>query len=191
MSESLPTKIAACDSQALMWALPWAMSHEKKNKKTPQDVPTMRQRAKWLLKQLNEQEIELYIPSVVITEILAGVDPKKHARLIAEFDARFFCPSLDPKAAAIAARLWQFERGLQGVGGLPENERSQRIVLKSDMLIIGSAKAAGVGLFYSHDAKCRRLAKEAGMLSFDLPESSGKLFEDPEDEKTENDEGWE
>src|SRR6266852_3386708 len=97
-----------------MWALPWAMRPEKKKKKSPQDVPAMRRRAKYLLKYLAEKEMELYVPSIVVSELLAGVDPQKHAKLLAEFDSRFFCPPFDLKACPLAAKLWQYERGLQG-----------------------------------------------------------------------------
>lgn|GEM_PF-3269056 len=42
--------IVACDSQVLMWALPWAMHPDKKKKHGKQDVPEMRRRAKLLLR---------------------------------------------------------------------------------------------------------------------------------------------
>jgi predicted nucleic acid-binding protein len=173
--------IAACDSQVLMWALPWGMRTERKKRKTPQDVPEMRKRAKILLRVLEDRKTELCIPSVVICELLAGVDPQKHARLLAEFDVRFFCPPFDTKACPLAAKLWQFERGLQGESsGLPKEEQSARKILKSDILIVASAKVAGATAFYSHDPKCRRLAKEAGMEADDLPSTSGDFVTDQE-----------
>jgi hypothetical protein len=155
------------------------MSPSKKGTKAPQNVAEMRRRARILLQLFNEQEIELCVPSVVVSELLAGVEPSKHANLLAEFEQKFFCPPFDLKACALAARLWQFERGLQGTSaGLPKTERSERRLLKSDILIVASAKIAGASLFYSHEKKCRRLAQEAGMRAFDLPESSGNLLTD-------------
>lgn len=113
--------------------------------------------------------------------MLAGVDPKKHARVIAYFQDRFFCPPFDLKACVLAARLWHFERGLPGhSAGLPEEERSARRVLKSDILIVASAKEAGVSDFYSHEPKCRRLAAEAKMVAHDLPITSGNFVTDLE-----------
>lgn len=180
-AEKKPPQIAACDSQVLMWALPWAMRPEKKKKQSPQNVPEMRRRARILLRMLESEKIELYIPSIVISELLAGVEGQKHARLLAEFDVRFFCPPFDTKACPLAARLWQFERGLPGASsGLPKEEQSDRKVLKSDILIVASAKVAGVTLFYSHEAKCRRLATEAGMTTQDLPMTSGNFVTDQE-----------
>jgi predicted nucleic acid-binding protein len=161
-----------------MWALPWGLRPEKKQK-ISQDVAEMRKRAKWLLQEISDEGEQLCVPSVIVAELLAGVIPTKHANLLATFDAGFFCPPFDVKACALAARLWQFERGLPGVSpGLPKAEQTDRMLLKSDILIVASAKEAGAARFYSHDQKCRRLAKEAGMLACDLPVSSGDIFLD-------------
>src|SRR5437879_632630 len=98
------------------------MTPAKKTKKSAgQDVSIMRERARWLLNHLHEKEIELYVPSIVVAELLIGVDPSRHSKLIAEFGKRFHCPPFDLKACALAAKLWQYERGLQGVSpGLTE-----------------------------------------------------------------------
>jgi len=45
---------------------------------------------------------------------------------------------------------------------------NQRHVLKADAMIVAAAKSAGATEFYSHDKKCRALAKRV-MKSFDLP----------------------
>jgi predicted nucleic acid-binding protein len=186
-SERKTLLIAGCDAQVLIWALPWSMRPEgKKKKPVQQHVLDMRVRARILLRLLEEEGFDLCIPSVVVAELLAGVEPQKHARLLAEFDERFFCPPFDSKACALAARLWQFERGLPGTSaGLPEAERTERIILKSDMLIVASAKAAGATRFYSHDKKCLRLAKEAGMDARDLPVTSGNFVTDQEAKEAE------
>jgi predicted nucleic acid-binding protein len=135
---------------------------------------------------LAELGTALCIPSVVVSELLAGVDPSKHAKLLADFDKRFFCPPFDVRSAGLAARLWQFERGLPGASsGLPKDQRSDRRVLKSDILIVATAKAAGATTFYSHEEKCRRLAKQAGMKPEDLPLSPGELWPDVEGDKKE------
>ena len=176
-----PSVIAACDSQILMWAFPWAMRPDKKKRKTGQDVPEMRLRARILLKKIASEDTELCIPSVVVSELLLGVEPQHHAKVITEFNDRFFCPPFDMKACVLAARLWQFKRGLPGHSpGLPEKERTERRILKSDILIVASAKVAGATIFYSHEERCRRPANEAGMEAKDLPTSSGNWVVDQE-----------
>jgi len=47
-------------------------------------------------------------------------------------------------------------------------------------LIIASAKVGGVTTFYSHDARCRKLAVRAGIRARDLPTHSEDLFIDAE-----------
>src|SRR5207249_6066382 len=111
--------------------------------------------------------------------LMAGVDPQKHAKLMAEFDERFFCPPFDIKACPLAAKLWQFEHGLRDIQpGLPKDQRSPRNVLKADTYIIASARLAGASIFYSHEEKCRRLAEVAGMAAKDLPTTSGDWITD-------------
>lgn len=191
--KSKPEVTAGCDSQVLMWAFPWAMRPDKKKSRGSQDVPQMRLRAKILMRLLEERGIQLCVPSVVVSELLAGIDPRKYASILAEFEDRFFCPPFDIKASALAATLWQFERGLPGTPnkGLPAAERTERPIFKSDILIVASARIAGASLFYSHDGKCRRLAEQAGMAAADLPHSSGNFVTDQElaeaEEKERND----
>lgn len=139
----------------------------------------MRRRAKILMKMLAENNANLCIPTMVVAELLAPIDPAKHPKLIAGFDKHFFCPAFDLRASGLAARLWQFERGLgNGGGGLPHDERSDRRVLKADAVIVATAKVAGATTFYSHDVRCRRLAAEAGMKACDLPTTSGNFLTD-------------
>jgi predicted nucleic acid-binding protein len=155
------------------------MRPEKKKKKDGQNVSEMRRRAKILLRMLDDEGSQLCIPSVVVAELLLGVEPHKHANVIAEFQERLFCPPFDIKACVLSAKLWHFERGLQGHSeGLPKEEQTERKILKADILIVASAKVGGATIFYSHEKKCRRLATEAGMATKDLPTSSGDWVTD-------------
>jgi hypothetical protein len=58
-------------------------------------------------------------------------------------------------------------------------------VLKADVLIISSAKVAGASVFYSHDAKSRSLAAEAGLKPLNLPTHSEDMFTNAELKKLE------
>lgn len=66
------------------------------------------------------------------------------------------------RAAALAADL--FAQYLQG-----HHRYSDRVVLKADVMILASAKAAGATEFYSNDDDCRKLAVLAGMRGRELP----------------------
>lgn len=180
MTDKTPD-IAACDTQVLMWAFPWAMRPEKKKKTAPQNVPEMRQRAKMLMRLLGDRGVGLCVPSIVIAELLAGIEQSNHAKVLAAFEQRLFCPPFDTSACILAAKLFQYERGLPGVSaGLPAAQRSNRKVLKADTLIVASAKIAGATSFYSHEPSCRRLAEYAGIEAFDLPTSTGNWVMDKE-----------
>jgi hypothetical protein len=56
--------------------------------------------------------------------------------------------------------------------GLPDewgDLASESMNLWRPLVIVASAKIAGAALFYKNDAKCRRLATEAGTTALDLP----------------------
>jgi hypothetical protein len=77
----------------------------------------------------------------------------------------------------MAAQLWQWHRRL------PPEDQIQRSILKVDVLIIAVAKVAGASVFYSHDAKSRKLAAQAGMRALDLPTHSEDMFTNAEMKK--------
>jgi hypothetical protein len=171
--------LASCDTQTLMWAFPWPLIPKKLPASERARIDEMRQRARMLMKLLDQQKVKIIIPSVVVAELIMPIDPSKHARILLEFSSQFFCPPFDVSACSLAARLWQFERGLPGgKAGLPEKEQSVRKVLKSDILIVATAKIAGAVTFYSNDKKARRLADESGMEGKDLPTTSGDWIVD-------------
>jgi hypothetical protein len=169
--------LASCDSQTLMWAFPWGLiaRSKKASASNKEEIAEKRLRARMLLKILDRDKVKIIVPSIVVAELLIGVDLHRHTKVLMEFNKQFFCPPFDVSACSLAAGLWQFERGLPGEnkGGLPENDRSLRKTLKSDILIVASAKIAGATTFYSDDKSARRLATEAGMEGKGLPTTSG------------------
>jgi hypothetical protein len=122
------------------------------------------------MRDLEEKGEKIIIPAVAIAELLIPIDSHRHGEFIATPTDRFFCPPFDLRAAALAAKLWQWHRAL------PAGEQIHRSVLKADVLIVASAKVAGASVFYSHDAKSRNLAVQAGMKALDLPTHSENLI---------------
>jgi hypothetical protein len=156
----------ALDTMVLIWAL---RKDPKKGKLTDHDAEMLR-RSRILLRDLDEKKQIVILPAVAVAELLCPIDPKEHGKFIAVLTQRFFCPPFDIRAASLAAELWQYHRGL------PATEQISRTVLKADVLIISSAKVGGASTFYSHDAKCRKLAAHAGLKARDLPTHSENLF---------------
>lgn len=157
--------IVALDTNILIWGL---QEHK------PGAKSDLLRRAKILLRQLDEDCANVLVPSVVVAELLVGIPPEKHGSIVHELRKRFLCPSLDLHAASIAAELWQKHRRL------PPKDQIKRSTLKADVLIIATAASAGAQRFYSHDPKCRRLARAAKLDAHDLPTHHENLFIDQE-----------
>ena len=120
-------------------------------------------RARLLLYQLRAETIVL--PTIAVSELLVPVPAAKKSLLLGTLSARFTMPSFNLPAAVIAAELWAHHEKL------PRDLRyTDRRVLKADLMIVASAKAAGATKFYTHDKKCRAVAANV-MQTFDLPKN--------------------
>lgn len=159
----------ALDTMILVYGL--------RTKSPPPGDRELCRRARILLAQLDEEKATVIVPSVVVAELLVPIPSDKHGDFIHELNRRFICPPLDLQAASAAAALWQRHRQL------PKREQTQRTLLKADALIVATAKVAGAVRFYSHERKCRSLAKLAGLEPFDLPTHHEDLFVDHETRK--------
>lgn len=120
-------------------------------------------RAKLLILMLAQKRETIVVPTIVVSELLVPLPQDLHGRFIAEFQKRFICPPFDLHAAEIAAVLWSKH------AKLPQDQQyTQRKLLKADVMIVASAKAAGATDFYSHEKACRTLASQV-MQAHDLP----------------------
>lgn len=142
--------VVALDTMTIIWG----MRRSKKDAGAD-----LQRRASILPRQLDDEKSTVVVPSVVVAELLAGIDKEKHGDMIAELRRRFVCPSFDPHAASIAATLWQAHRKLA------KSEQLSRSVLKAEVMIIATAAAAECRVIYSHDPKCRRLAQLAKLIA--------------------------
>jgi hypothetical protein len=138
------------------------------------NLADMQRRARILMDILQVEKKTIIVPTVMVAELLTGIPPESHGDFLAELQKRFFCPPFDLPASSLAARLWNKHKAL------PRGQQLERPVLKADVMIIAAAKTAGAGLFYSHDAKCRKLATMAGMMAEDLPERHPDMHVDAE-----------
>ncbi len=132
------------DTQILIWGV------LRQARESQHDV---QRRALWLLHELAEQDAQIVLPTVVLAELMIPMNADQRARFCEAAHQQFIVVPLDTRAADTAAALWQAHRTL------PEEDRTRRQVLKSDVLILASGYAAGVRTVYSHDRKFRRLAE--------------------------------
>lgn len=134
-----------------------------------QQRPKMVERAKWLLAQLQREKAQIVIPAIVAAELAIPIPARRRGDFLTTLAASFILRPFDLHAAAIAADLHA------RVAEAAQKELPARPVLSADVKIIATAKAAGAGIFYSSDAKCRRVAQLV-MEARDLPTHAEELF---------------
>jgi len=170
------------DSQILIYAgvVP-SKPRKGLSEQTKNHLKDLRRRSRVLLGLIADETIVL--PMVAIAELLVPVPPSKKGVLLRELTERFNCRPLDLQAASMAADLWAaYEE-------IPDDQQyDDRHVMRADTLIIATCQAAGARLFYSHDRKCRAMAKLAGMEPKDIPtrDPKGNLFEQQEADEDED-----
>lgn len=124
------------DTMTMIWGLqgiePQGGNPRQKN------LTEMQQRAVILLDMLEEAKEKIAIPSVMVAELLIKVPLVDHFNYLAELQRRFFVPLFDLPASALAATLWLKHKDL------PKDEQIGRTTLKSDVMIVATAKIAGV-----------------------------------------------
>ena len=150
----------AIDSMVLVYA---GLAPRKSSEKS-KEFEELAIRAKFLFDMhLGKGKAPIILPSIAVSEILVPVPEAQRGVLTAKLSSLFVCPAFDLAAAAIAASLWSEYKKL------PESSQyKRRHVLRSDAMIVASAKAAGATEFYTHDRKCRTLANLV-MIARDLP----------------------
>jgi len=161
--------IVGIDTMVLIWALPEPHIKGKKPPST-QDVAEMQRRAKFLLETLAEENADVVVPTITVSEWLTGIDPSKQGTFISELQESFTLAAFNPKAAAIAAKLFQ------DVQNLPAEDKPQRKCMKADMMIVATAKAADAVRFFSHEPRVRKYVELVGMEAKDLPKTGTNLF---------------
>ncbi len=121
----------------------------------------MIQRAKALLDELDKDNAEILVPSVVVGEFLAGVPKVQHTELLNVLNRRFQIPPFDVRAAVVAAGLWRdfAERSPT----LREQLRSdfpavEKAKLKADVQILAIALARKAEVLYTHDGALKTVA---------------------------------
>ncbi len=153
-------RLVAIDSQILVWGIRKEGTEEQKK------------RANWLFQSLEEEDSQIVVPAVALSEYLTRVDSDNHKNVIASLTVRFIISPFDVKCAALAARLFADGRGL-----IKKGTKGSRAVLRADAMIIASAASHGARHFYSGDAACRKLAgRVPGLIVDDLPKIPPNLF---------------
>jgi len=158
--------IAGIDSMVLIYAGKVPRNQSALSRKDAE----LSVRAKILLRELSDKKATIVLPTIAIAELLVPVPSGQKSQLLSELQKVFACRPFDLPATAIAADLWSRYKQL------PQDQQYEsRDILKSDAMIVATAKAAGATVFYSHDGRCRKMASLV-MVSRDLPKKGTTLF---------------
>lgn len=156
----------ALDTMALIWGIQRGGNPKQTN------LREMHYRAHILIEILEDAGDKICIPCIAVSELLVKVATLDHPNFIAALQKNFFCPPFDIRASELAAKLFLEHKKL------PTDDQTGRTTLKSDLMIVATARIAGADAFYSNDKRCRKLASLAGMPARDLPTKHPDLFHD-------------
>jgi predicted nucleic acid-binding protein len=163
LSKKTSQVLVAIDSQTLAWCVI--------RENVTQPTPDEKQRAEWLLDELEEINARILIPAIVVSEYLIPIPKNRHAAIVAAISKRFIIAPFDAHCASLAAELFAV-----GKPQRPPNVPMGRECLRSDTLIIATAKVHSAKLFYTDDNACRVLAKTV-LDARPLPINSKNLFQ--------------
>lgn len=162
------TKIVAVDTHCVTWGMRPPKADDSDHTKE------MRGRARILFQILDDEKARIVLPCIAIAELLVPVSKADRSRFLKVLNEKFICASFDVPATELAAELWEHHRSF------PKDAQYQdRPLLKSDLLVIASAKAHGASVLYTHDRRCRSIAAQF-MDSKDLPKRHPDMFLDME-----------
>lgn len=141
--------IVCFDTHVLIWGV-------KKEAKPEQECKI--EQAEYLIQKLHTESTSVIVPSIVLAEILCGVDPSKQGRFTNALYSLFRIVPFDAPASAKYAQLWHSlgnEKRLQ----IREEEGITRRVLKADLMIVATALSRKAWCIYTEDGPLKRLAE--------------------------------
>lgn len=140
--------IACLDNHVLLWGVREVAEPGQEH---------MILRAKQFFMDAEEQKVRLVIPSVVLGELLSGIE-EQHHNLVKNLSLRGFpIPPYDAAAAQAFARLWR-QRKADGTTTALRQSGATKQELKADCMIVATALAQRCTVIYSHDGKLKTFA---------------------------------
>ena len=159
MTEPRNQRVVAVDTMTLVWGI---------RRKGPKDRIS---HAGYLFKELEEDEAQIIVPSVVVLEFITPIrSSDERANVIAALTERFLIEPFDVRDAALAAELWN-----EGKSKREMKKEGARACLRADALIVATAKNHGATEFYTEDNDCFEMANKV-MTAKRLPSIAPNLF---------------
>lgn len=114
-------------------------------------------KAKSFLKWLEDNKAKVFVPAVVVAELLMRVPPEEHGRMLDFFRRNFITPPFDTVAASCFAKIWQKKASNDIIKKLKKDLSITREKMKIDFQIVAIAVTRRASCIYSYDP---------GMLKF-------------------------
>lgn len=146
--------------------------HHLDPKSLGQDGQYLHARTQALKSELEQDQAVICIPTICVSEFLAGCNPDETEAVVKTFSENFECPSFNIAAASVAAKIFR-----EAKGGKKDQYANSRKVLTADCKIIAIACVNNIQRIYSSDAGFRNLAKKYIRDVRDVPKHSRDLFE--------------
>lgn len=128
-------------------------------------------KAVYLLQQLEQQDKQILIPTIVLGEALASLSVEQHASFVSLIQRSFILAPYDAAAAVHYARMWQHRM---------KNSSHSRNETKADYMIAAIALANRCEAIYSNDGGLRKFASDyiavIGIEEISVPPEQGALF---------------
>lgn len=159
MADSLPkqSSYVGIDSMIFNWTFRDAV-----DEKWEDDTKWKWVLARLLNRQLAEKKCSYIVPSVVLSESLAGLPEGEQQEFFNKMLSRCRIEQFDQWCGLKAAQIHQKHKGFI------KELKLQRIVVKADLQIVATliGKASCV---YSHDSEFRKISNKVGLPAFDFP----------------------
>jgi predicted nucleic acid-binding protein len=131
------------DTQIIIWGI-------KKDATPGQE--DMIVKAEHLIQQCEEERIQIIVPAIVVAELLSGLKPESYSEFTAFMQRRFMVIPFDTQAALHFAVMWR-NRKQSLIDAVTRTE------MRTDYLIIATAKARGAKCIYSEDPHLSNFAQ--------------------------------
>lgn len=143
--------IACLDTNILYWAIV---------QKSVSGVENFVQPAIDFLKRLEDNQISVIIPTIIVGELLISVPEVDYALVLSKFTDNLLIVEYNLKSAVIFARLQRDHRTKNRIKERrllhPDITKKE---LNADMMIIATALAYDAEIIYSHDRTLRAMAE--------------------------------
>ncbi len=144
--------IFCLDTQIIRWGL---FNQESQTHNAFELVDKARKFIRWL----DEKNIEVIVPSIIIGELLSIFPAQEHAKSLQLFSSEWMVVDYDVRAARQYANMRYDHSIKQMMADIKaSNPYATRKQLTADLMIIATAKVHGAEKIYSHDKDFLKLA---------------------------------